>query len=181
MNYVCLMFAAPALCAVFILLHRLVQVLKSEPVSTIILDRTAVVKSLLSKAAGAGLCVLLCVGWGQAQIFNVTSTHTEELKPTHGNCSKESCFVRLHTAEGYVVKDSETIIRYTLSCEDLWMFDSERKTTVFNCWQLDAGEAYVFGKITDFNTDLEHMRYTVVDSKVEPKYPPFGTPLGRKP
>jgi hypothetical protein len=59
MTYIILWFALPALFAGFMLAHRLVQVQSSEPVETVVLDRTAVVKRLLSKAAGAGLVLLL--------------------------------------------------------------------------------------------------------------------------
>jgi len=52
MTYVYLFFALPALFTGFTLVHRLFQTQFSEDVSTVVLDRTSVVKRLLSKAAG---------------------------------------------------------------------------------------------------------------------------------
>jgi len=59
MTYVYLYFALPALVAIAVLIHRLVQVQFAEPVETAVLDRTSIMKRLLSKAAGAGLMLML--------------------------------------------------------------------------------------------------------------------------
>jgi hypothetical protein len=50
MTIVYLFFALPALVAVFMVVHRLVEVQVSEPVEMVTLDRTAVVSRLLAKS-----------------------------------------------------------------------------------------------------------------------------------
>src|ERR1035437_3505381 len=155
MNYVCLMFAAPALCAVFILLHNFVQIQTSEPVSTVILDRTAVVKSLLSKAAGAGLCVMLCVGLGHAQcplkapneythcngsnvvldalgsLLHVTSLNHEDFSDVaQDDCSHSFCTTYIDTVKGYITLNKNTVRRLTLQCKAQFLL-GEKSTITF--------------------------------------------------
>ena|ERR1035437_5467244 len=174
MNYVCLMFAAPALCAVFILLHNFVQIQTSEPVSTVILDRTAVVKSLLSKAAGAGLCVMLCVGLGHAQcplkapneythcngsnvvldalgsLLHVTSLNHEDFSDVaQDDCSHSFCTTYIDTVKGYITLNKNTVRRLTLQCKAQFLLGEKTTITFTKCWALSAGEDVLLGMLLD--------------------------------